>query len=452
VVVARACYSRAGMSEDSTVPTSDPPAAVPSSLLLVLSSAQADAIRTASLPARGLVSIGRSSECTIVVEDASLSRRHATLRLPELTIVDHGSRNGTWLGATRMDGETAVPIGRPFRLGEVSAVVVRVGALDPRALRERDDELARACAGASPIAATYALATKIAPSAVSVLIQGETGVGKEVLAELIHRRSPRAERPLIKVNCAAFAPTLFESQMFGHERGAFTGAVDTQVGMIEAADGGTLFLDEVADLPLELQAKLLRVLEDRVVVRVGAVQGRRVDVRFITASNEQLASRVDAGRFRADLFFRLAGVTLRVPPLRERRDEIEPLAELFALRAAVPARAEPPALGAAARAALRAHAWPGNIRQLRNIVERAVLLCEGPTILPEHLDLDEPPRAAAAEVAIPDAALDADEPEHLLAALARCAGNQTRAARLLGISRNTLLARLDRFGLPRPRK
>jgi len=518
------------MVDDSTVTTSDPPAAVPTSLLLVLSYGGAP-IRTESLPARGAISIGRSRECGIAVDDGSLSRLHATLRLPELTIVDHGSRNGTWLGEARLaeGSETPVPLGKPFRLGHVSAVVVRVGAIDRGVLHQLDAQivdarreksavilvrgappaavpvgasvLARsddrwlvslACerervaevrrsldpsagvavfpdhgadAGelylaaerdrmrrrdvASPMDAVYVLADRVAAGTTSVLIQGETGVGKEVLAELVHRRSPRADDPLVKINCAAFAPSLFESQMFGHERGAFTGADAPAVGLIEAADGGTLFLDEIAELPLELQAKLLRVLEDRVVVRVGAVQGRRVDVRFVCATSEPLAKRVESGQFRADLYYRLSAVTLDIPPLRARTDEIEALAELFVLRVAETTRREAPALGAAALAKLRTYSWPGNIRQLRNAIERAVLMCDGPVIAPEHVLLDDAPPPPPAEL---PAQLDSHDPAHLVSALNACAGNQTRAARMLGISRNTLLARLDQFGLPRPRK
>jgi DNA-binding NtrC family response regulator len=235
--------------------------------------------------------------------------------------------------------------------------------------------------------------------------------------------------------------------MFGHERGAFTGAIDSQPGLIESADGGTLFLDEVAELALELQAKLLRVLEDRIVTRVGAVQGKHVDVRFVCASNEPLARRVEDGRFRRDLFYRLAAVTIDIPPLRERVDEIEPLAVLFATRAAGTTSTPPPVLGRAALDRLRAYAWPGNIRELRNTIERAVVLCDG-VIEPEHLSFHEPP----AREPVPIGELDPDNPEHVARALAACAGNQTRAARMLGISRNTLLARLDAHGLPRPRK
>jgi two-component system, NtrC family, response regulator AtoC len=488
------------VSEDSTHEAADHAATVPASLVLVISAGAA--VTSASLPATGVVSIGRSRDCTIAIEHDSLSRQHATLKLPELTVVD-GSRNGTWVGGARIDTgvETPVPIGKPIRFGQVTAVVVRVGALDHGVLRAIDaqigkarreggtlallrgrgvppagvkvvmqsDELWLATAREAPGGGDFEVAVfprdgydaaelflaagrvkrdemidKIAAGTVSVLVEGETGVGKERAAEAIHKRSPRAGAPLVKINCAAVAASLFESQMFGHTKGAFTGAIEDRAGVFEEADGGTLFLDEVAELPLELQAKLLRVLEDRVVVRVGETRGRALEVRFVCASNEQLQARVADGRFRSDLYFRLAGVTIRVPALRERRDEIRPLAELFVLRAAEVAQREPPVLGAAALGILEGHAWPGNIRQLRNVIERAVLLCDGPTLLPAHLLLDD--------AAPPQRSFDADKADDLLAALAQCAGNQTRAARLLGISRNTLLARLDRFGLPRPRK
>jgi DNA-binding NtrC family response regulator len=419
------------MTDERTVTTSEPPDVVPPSLLLVLAAASGP-MRTESLPKRGLVSIGRSGDCAIVVDDGSLSRRHATIRLPEMAIVDHDSRNGTWIGETRVTAETTLAIGQPFRLGKVTAVIVRVGAVGRDVLP------------AGTIAAVHALADRVAPSMVNVLVQGETGVGKELLAERIHRSSPRADKPLVKVNCAAFTPSLFESQMFGHERGAFTGAIDAQLGTFEAADGGTLFLDEVAELGLDLQAKLLRVVEDRVVTRVGAVQGRHIDVRFIAASNKPLANCVDDGSFRADLYFRLAGVTIEIPPLRERGDEIRALAEMFVARTP-----DAPALSSAAVDRLRGYGWPGNIRQLRNVIERAIVMCDGASIEPEHVVFDEPTARAAQPL---PAKLDPDNAEHVAAALTACAGNQTRAARMLGISRNTLLARLDHHGLPRPRK
>ncbi len=342
-----------------------------------------------------------------------------------------------------------------------------------------------------------ALIEQISDSALSVLIRGETGVGKELCAETIHRLSPRARRPFVRVNCAALSEQLLESELFGHERGAFTGAVAAKPGLIEAADGGTLFLDEIGDLPLTLQAKLLRVLEDRVVQRVGAIEGKTTDVRFVAATNRSLEADIAAGRFRRDLYFRLAGVTIELPPLRDRLDELDGLVEAFVARAAATTGRRAPELTEAARAALRAHPWPGNVRELRHTIERAVLLCGGGALDVEHLALtdldggatgriDEPwlgpeedtiqpgdrrvlaPAAersgrATAPIAATGAGGAANgatlrhevaqvEARRISDALQHCGGNQTRAARMLGISRNTLQARMDAFGIPRPRK
>jgi DNA-binding NtrC family response regulator len=304
---------------------------------------------------------------------------------------------------------------------------------------------------------------RVAPSTLPVLITGETGAGKELVAEQVHRASDRRTRRLVRLNCAAIAESLVEAELFGHARGAFTGADAPRAGLIDVADGGTLLLDEVGELPLAVQAKLLRVLEDGQVRPVGATEAHAVDVRLVCATHRALGDDVAAGRFRQDLYFRLAGVTLVVPPLRERRDEIEPLARAFAAHVRTGPRPAP-VLSVAAIAALRAAPWPGNVRQLRNTIERAALVAAGGEIEPHDLGLD----AARGEVTIelpapPGRAVDAAarrladtvadaEREHILDALARCGGNQTHAARLLGISRNTLLARLDRFGVSRPRR
>ncbi|MBZ0230755.1 MAG: sigma 54-interacting transcriptional regulator, partial [Deltaproteobacteria bacterium] len=331
-----------------------------------------------------------------------------------------------------------------------------------------------------------ALVEQISDSSLSVLIRGETGVGKELCAETIHRLSSRSRKPFVRINCAALNEQLLESELFGHERGSFTGAHAAKPGLIETADGGTLFLDEIGDLPRALQAKLLRVLEDRVVQRVGAVEGHTVDVRFVSATNRSLEADIAAGRFRRDLYFRLGGVTVEIPPLRDRVDEIDGLIEAFVARAAASTERRAPELTEAARAALRSHSWPGNVRELRNTIERAVLLCGAGPLDSEHLalsvidgtstgriddDLDGPEsetqRASRATARIPsfpapggaapmDESLRGEvarvESRRINDALAQCGGNQTRAARLLGISRNTLQARMDAFGIPRPRK
>jgi DNA-binding NtrC family response regulator/pSer/pThr/pTyr-binding forkhead associated (FHA) protein len=325
--------------------------------------------------------------------------------------------------------------------------------------------------------AVRALIAQVAVSDVSVLINGETGVGKELCAEMIHRQSRRAGRPFVKLNCSTITESLIDSELFGHERGAFTGATAATQGLFEAGDGGTVFLDEIGELPLPAQAKLLRVLEERIVRRVGATVGRTLDVRFVCATNRHLPEEVDAGRFRRDLYYRINGVTITIPPLRERPAELAGLARAFAARPR--SNATPAHLSDEVIAALHKHPWPGNIRELRNTIERAVLFAAGGMVLPSHLTLvgtnasrargSVPTmpleRISASEITIggsgvapvPADARLADtladvERRKIMDAMEKCGGNQTRAAKMLGISRNTLLARLDSYGLPRPRK
>jgi hypothetical protein len=286
----------------------------------------------------------------------------------------------------------------------------------------------------------HALAERAAAGSINLLILGETGAGKEVLARRVHRLSSRAGRPFVCINCAALSEALLESELFGHERGAFTGATQAKPGLLETAPGGTVFLDEVGELPATLQAKLLRVIETREIVRVGSVRPRQIDVRFIAATNRDLEGEVARGGFRRDLFFRLNGMTLSLPPLRARPREIPALCRLF-LKELSPAagRKTPPRLTAEALAQLCAHGWPGNVRELRNVIERALLLAPGDEIDVEHLPTATPVAPAG-------------ERERILGALEACAGNQSRAARQLGISRKVLLARLDAWGVKRPRK
>jgi DNA-binding NtrC family response regulator len=233
--------------------------------------------------------------------------------------------------------------------------------------------------------AVYEHIDSVAPSAINVLILGETGVGKDIVAQALHARSGR-RGPLVRVNCAALSASLLESELFGHERGAFTGAHSAKPGLLEVAAGGSAFLDEVGEMPLALQSTLLHAIETREVQRVGSVTPRAVDVRFIAATNRPLEADAASGRFRADLYDRLAGFTIAVPPLRERREDILPLAE--AMLARLSARAglpSPPQLNEEAERRLVAHAWPGNVRELRNVIERALLLANGRTIDVSHL-------------------------------------------------------------------
>ena len=312
----------------------------------------------------------------------------------------------------------------------------------------------------------YRVAQRIARGSLSVLLLGETGVGKELFAEMVHRSSKRRDEPFVRLNCAALSETLLESELFGHEKGAFTGAVDKKPGLLEVADGGTVMLDELGEMPLVLQAKLLRVIEQRQVLRVGGLKPRDVDVRFVSATNRDLEKEVDAGRFRADLFYRLNGVSIVIPPLRERVLEIEPLATLFIAKASREMDLDTvPVISKRALQLLEEYAWPGNIRELRNMMERAVLLCTGSRIEGEHLPLDKltttwgPAKSSATSPAVlahgapPDMKpRDIEKRKRIIEALDRSHGNQTKAAELLGVSRRTLSTWLDKYKIARPRK
>jgi two-component system, NtrC family, response regulator AtoC len=324
----------------------------------------------------------------------------------------------------------------------------------------------------------HRLAECVAAGNISVLLLGETGAGKEVLAETIHRLSPRRDAPFLRLNCAALSETLLESELFGHERGAFTGATHGKPGLLETANGGTVFLDEVGELTMSTQVKLLRVLEEREVLPVGALKPRPIDVRFIAATNRDLEAEVERRAFRQDLYFRLCAATLVIPPLRERVSEIAELARTFTEAAAREMGRSPPALGAEVIATLEAYTWPGNIRELRNMIERAVLLCGAGAIELSHLPVEKmratlaPIRASAPaiEPAMPVVPAPPDEPnerplraivreqvasverQRICDALARAAGNQSVAARLLGMPRRTLVKRLATYNIPRPRR
>jgi DNA-binding NtrC family response regulator len=278
-----------------------------------------------------------------------------------------------------------------------------------------------------------------------VLITGETGTGKELVARAVHYRGPRRQRPFIEINCAAIPPQLLESELFGHERGAFTDAKERRLGLLEAADGGTLFLDEVGDMEPALQAKLLKVIEDGRYRRVGSVQEQRVQLRVVAATHQDLDARVAGGAFRADLLFRLRVLQLKVPPLRERDGDAVLLARHFCAQFAQRYQRLPLALSVRAEAAIAAHHWPGNVRELRNVVEQAVLLAPGPFV--EDHDLALP--AAHDRTAAPDGGsqLDRAERELLLKALADAQNNVSLAARELGISRDTLRYRMEKHGL-----
>jgi transcriptional regulator with GAF, ATPase, and Fis domain len=328
--------------------------------------------------------------------------------------------------------------------------------------------------------AVYRLVEDVAASDLSVLILGETGTGKELLAQLIHERSPRSENAFVRLNCAALPESLAESELFGHERGAFTGADRPKPGLFEAANEGTLFLDEVGELSLAMQARLLRVLDKGEILPVGAVRAKKVTIRIVAATNRDLRSRVAAGQFRADLYYRLSGVIANVPPLRDRPMDVPALIDFFARPCAERAGKPVPFFEDAAMSALCGYRWPGNVRELRHVVERVVLLNRNGVISASDLHLDAEdlsapvPAESGVDVSLDDdyedvptrvsfnkqsaavAAGRGDDPTNergrIVEALARANGNQVQAARLLGISRRTLINRLDEYGLPRPRK
>jgi transcriptional regulator with GAF, ATPase, and Fis domain len=292
-------------------------------------------------------------------------------------------------------------------------------------------------------------AVKVAPTETTVLLSGESGTGKEVVARFLHRASPRKDGPFVALNCAALPEQLLESELFGFEKGAFTGAVAARTGRIEQAAGGILFLDEVAEMSPLVQAKFLRVLQEREYRRLGGSRDLRADVRVIAASNRELAEVVSRGLFREDLYYRLNVFGIRLPPLRERVDDILLLAQAFLLEIGAAVGRPPAGLSEDARERLLAHAWPGNVRELRNAIERAVILCEGGLVTGEHLPIALRSPGPSAEPALPPGGLDLEALEKNLIqkAMSQARSNKTQAARLLGLTRAQLRSRIDKYGL-----
>jgi Nif-specific regulatory protein len=293
-----------------------------------------------------------------------------------------------------------------------------------------------------------------AKSNATVLLLGDSGTGKELLARTVHNHSTRRDRPFIAINCVALTPTLLESELFGHEKGAFTGATAAKKGKFELADGGTLFLDEIGDLSADLQTKLLRVLQEREFERVGGAETLRVDVRIIAATNKDLRAAIEAREFREDLFYRLNVVTISIPPLRQRREDVPSLCRHFLMRAREATKRPTVKLSEAALERLVAYHWPGNVRELANVMERLVVLCEGETITVDDLpaEIHEPttaPQRAAAS--LPSEGLTdrvrTFKREAILEALTLCDGNQTRAADLLGLKQSNLSRLMKTLGL-----
>jgi two-component system response regulator AtoC len=491
----------------------------------------ADLVRSVTLGQGKTYSIGRDPANDIVISHDSVSRKHACVRVAkEPALEDTGSRNGTRANGRLLGTGERVPLraGTIIHIGLATIFVLDEQASDELGPSRISSSSFRAAnpiglgyeSGLPPglvlkderMIALYRSVRVIAQSDITVLLLGETGVGKDVLAEAINAMSARRDRAFVRFNSAALPESLVESELFGYARGAFTGADKAKLGLFEAADGGTLFLDEVAELSLQTQAKLLRVIETGELFRVGAAKPTTVNVRLISATNCDLPALVAARQFRVDLFYRLNGVTVNIPPLRDRAADIPALTEFFAAAMAGKAGRPAPEFSEEAMAALCAHRWPGNARELKNVIERAVVTAEGRVDV-EHLQLkidstewtgidahavtkitvNSLVRSAGDLIQVPTLpptpvvphprarpgvlAADADpfagnarvqdddqlaaqlrqelarrERYRIVEALMSAGGNQARAAHALGISRRTLINRLDSLSISRPRK
>ena len=400
---------------------------------------------------------------------------------PDMTVVLTAPGQSAESAKKALKGGAFDYVTKPFDTEELSAVVNRAVEMstlqrENRKLREQLDvaSIAAGFVAEGPSSRQLvAMIRRVAPARTTVLIEGETGTGKEVVARMLHYWSNRAEGPFLAINCKSLADGVVESELFGHEKGSFTGAIKDRMGCFERASGGTLFLDEIGEAGPDFQAKLLRVLEDGEVLRVGASKTRKVNVRIVAATNRKLRSEIAAGRFRADLYFRLSVIPLRIAPLRDRREDILPLAHHFLTFHSTDA-GRPLMLSPEAEEALLNHPWPGNVRELENVIERAVVMSGQETLTPDafafedrveedelHLASSAPEAAIAPQAAAPSASIGSpqDEADTLQATLDRAAtvrikaaldsagGNRNDAATMLGVDRTTLYRLMKRLGL-----
>ncbi|HWB78924.1 MAG TPA: sigma 54-interacting transcriptional regulator [Nannocystaceae bacterium] len=400
------------------------------------------------LAASDQLTIGSATGNDLVVADPTVSRFHLELqRTPEgVRVVDCGSTNGTWVGNVRVQQALVVP-GTVLRIGRTSLRVT--DGDDVTVELPADEQLAGLRGRSLAMRRLMAQIRRAAAAQAAVLLWGESGTGKELIARALAQLGPRASAPFVTVDCGALTPTLVASELFGHERGAFTGATDRHIGAFERANGGTLFLDEIGELPPPLQASLLGVLERQRFRRLGGKDEISVSVRVVSATHRDLRAEVNAGTFRLDLFYRLAVVQLRVPALRERRDDVPLLVEHF-LRELGHTAPLAELFSAAALDMLAQHHWPGNVRELRNMVEATVAMGEPPS-LPAGAGLDAgDPFAAVLEHSYKDArraVLEQFEKRYLEALLLRAKGNVTQASRLAAMDRSYLIELLQRHGV-----
>jgi len=408
-----------------------------------------------------LLRIGKGPSCDLVLSDATVSAVHLGVLYVDgsVTLSDLGSRNGSFYAGARF---ATLQAGRStmITIGKTQLQIELADAPPPMPPSPRT-ELHGLIGRSEAMRRVFTLLERAATSEVTVLLEGETGTGKEGAAAALHALSGRAGGPFIVCDLASLPGTLAESELFGHVRGAFTGADRDRAGAFESADGGTVFLDEIGELPLEVQPRLLRVLQERQIRRIGASDYRRVDVRVVAATNRDLGEEVRAGRFRADLFHRLSTVAVHLPALRDRRDDVPVLAEHFLRAASASAGRPAPTLDADVLESLTRHDWPGNVRELRNVLERAVALSGPETTFAWHaVGLSAVDRAAAAAPAIEPAIdhavpfhdakarlVDAWERQYLAALLAAAEGNVSLAARRSGLHRVHLHRLLKKHGL-----
>jgi DNA-binding NtrC family response regulator len=398
-----------------------------------------------------LCRIGTHASNDLVLADPAVSRFHCRLVREDGTwrVRDTGSLNGSRIDGVRIR-DADLPVDGALMLGD-SIVRVRAGETAQQEVVPMVPSFGAIAGTSVTMRKLFALLEKVATSDINVLIEGESGTGKELVATEIVQRGTRAERPFVIVDCGAISPNLVESELFGHIRGAFTGADRDRTGAFEAADSGTVFLDEIGELPLELQPKLLRALEAREIRRVGETRARKVNVRVVSATNRDLEREVNKGRFREDLYFRLAVLQVRVPPLRERLEDLAILIRVFLQALGVPEQER--LFGPAVLAEMSKHDWPGNVRELRNYVERSVVLQSAiPAATGRRSAPSNPNIGSAVDIRIPfkiakDAAVDTFERGYLAALLESCGGNMSKAARTAGMDRMYLHRLVQKHGL-----
>ena len=399
----------------------------------------------------GTLLVGKHGENDVVIDATGVSRYHLEIRAEaqRVLIRDVGSKNGTYFGGARIT-EVRVGAGASIRVGGPAGLELTIDAAERPTLRPSSaDSFGPLLGGSRAMRSVYAMLERTADTNTTILVLGETGTGKELVAQAIHEHSRRAGGPFVVVDCGAIPENLIESELFGHEAGAFTGAAGARVGAFESASGGTLFLDEIGELPLDLQPKILRAVESRTIQRLGDTKRRPVDVRLVAATHRNLADEVEAGRFRKDLFFRLAVVTVPLPPLRERGEDVLLLAEHVLAKLGAD---DAIAIEGPVASAMLAYAWPGNVRELRNAIERAV-----------HLGAEHAIPMVASERRVVDTSADAPDlpfkeaKEQIIVAFERAYverligrhdGNISAAARDAGIDRNYLYRLLKKHDLP----